>query len=68
MVLLEFGVGYNTPGIIRFPFEQMTFQNKNWNLIRFNKYDLNPYLELDNRFIGVSEDIRNIINESVPFK
>ena len=68
VVLLEFGVGFNTPGIIRFPFEQMTFKNKNWNLIRFNKYDLNPYIELDDRFIGVSEDIRNIINETVPFK
>ena len=68
VVLLEFGVGFNTPGIIRFPFEQMTFQNKSWNLIRFNKYDLNPYLELEDRFVGVSEDMRNIINESVPFK
>ena len=24
VVLLEIGVGFNTPGIIRFPFEQMT--------------------------------------------
>ena len=44
VLLLEFGVGFNTPGIIRFPFEQMTSQNENWKLIR-------------NRFIGINEDI-----------
>ena len=26
LLLLEFGVGFNTPGIIRFPFEQMAAQ------------------------------------------
>lgn len=56
VLLLEFGVGFNTPGIIRFPFEQMTSQNKNWKLIRFNKEDM-TFLELDDRFIGIKEDI-----------
>jgi len=37
LLLLEFGVGFNTPSIIRFPFERETMMNKNWNLIRFNK-------------------------------
>ena len=41
-LLLEFGIGYNTPGIIRFPFETMTFQLPKWNLVRFNK----DYLEV----------------------
>ena len=35
-VLIEVGVGYNTPSIIKFPFEQMTFRNKDTNLIRIN--------------------------------
>lgn len=56
VLLLEFGVGFNTPGIIRFPFEQMTSQNKNWKLIRFNKEDM-TFLDLDDRFIGIKEDI-----------
>ena len=56
VILLEFGVGFNTPGIIRFPFEQMTSQNKNWKLIRFNKEDMTFY-DLENRFIGINEDI-----------
>ncbi|OUM56642.1 hypothetical protein PIROE2DRAFT_18648 [Piromyces sp. E2] len=37
MILLEMGVGFNTPTIIRFPFEEKTINNKKWNLIRFNK-------------------------------
>ncbi|ORX87445.1 DHS-like NAD/FAD-binding domain-containing protein [Anaeromyces robustus] len=37
VLLLEFGVGFNTPTIIRLPFERRTTENKNWNLVRFNK-------------------------------
>lgn len=37
VILLELGVGFNTPTIIRFPFEQMTLQNEKWNLVRINK-------------------------------
>lgn len=36
-LLLEFGIGFNTPGIIRFPFEQMTYKLKDWTLARFNR-------------------------------
>lgn len=37
LVLLELGVGFNTPGIIRYPFENMTYQNKQATLIRLNR-------------------------------
>lgn len=37
LVLMEFGIGFNTPGIIRFPFEQLAVQFDNISLIRFNK-------------------------------
>jgi NAD-dependent SIR2 family protein deacetylase len=36
-VYLELGVGFNTPGIIRYPFEQLTYANKNSALIRLNR-------------------------------
>lgn len=36
-VLFELGVGYNTPGIIRFPFEQMASQANKITLIRINR-------------------------------
>ncbi len=63
VVLLEFGVGFNTPGIIRFPFEQMTLQNEKWNLVRFNKENPNVYLEIEDKCIKVSEDIGKVINK-----
>ena len=45
-LLLEFGVGFNTPGIIRYPFEEMSFNNKNWHLARFNKDNLELMVKL----------------------
>lgn len=36
LLLLEFGVGFNTPSIIRYPFENMTYYLKNTKLVRFN--------------------------------
>ncbi len=36
LVFLELGVGYNTPGIIRFPFERMTAALPQATLIRIN--------------------------------
>lgn len=65
VVLLEFGVGFNTPGIIRFPFEQMVFQNTNWNLVRFNKENANVFLDIENKTIEVTEDIGKVIEELV---
>jgi len=37
LLLLEFGVGFNTPVIIRFPFEQMAAQFPDTTLVRFNR-------------------------------
>mgnify|MGYP005789553331 FL=1 len=62
LVLLELGVGFNTPGIIRIPFEQMVFQNKNWNLIRNNKNNVFTYLDLEENAILMEKDIDKVIN------
>lgn len=61
-VLLEIGVGFNTPGIIRFPFEQMVQANPNFTLIRLNKDNLECYYPIENKIIGFTEDIEDIIN------
>ena len=37
LVLLELGVGFNTPGIIRFPFEKMAATYPHTALVRFNQ-------------------------------
>lgn len=60
VVLLEFGVGFNTPGIIRFPFEKMVSYNDNWILVRFNKEARCFYDIEDDRFIKVYEYINTI--------
>ena len=36
LLLIELGVGFNTPGIIRFPFEKMAHDFNNITLIRIN--------------------------------
>ena len=63
LLLLEFGVGFNTPGIIRFPFEQITYQNKNCTLVRFNKDNCMAFLEIEDRIIKIEDDIKEIINK-----
>lgn len=62
VVLLELGVGFNTPGIIRIPFEQMTFQNTNWSLVRINKGECTPFLDIKDRFISFENDINKIVD------
>lgn len=61
LTLLEFGVGFNTPGIIRYPFETMTYQNPHATLIRFNRdYPLGAK-ENAEKTISFSEDIGQIV-------
>lgn len=37
LVMLEFGIGFNTPSIIRFPFERLASEVNGASLIRFNR-------------------------------
>lgn len=61
VVLLEIGVGFNTPAIIRFPFEQMTYNNEKSNLIRINKDFPSSMESIKNRTISFNEDTNKII-------
>lgn len=63
MVLLEIGVGFNTPGIIRFPFERMIAISEKTTLIRINKDYPNPMLEIKNKTISFDEDTNKIIED-----
>lgn len=56
LVLIELGVGFNTPGIIRFPFEQLAYTHDNIILIRINdKYNDMAY-ELKKQAICIKAD------------
>lgn len=61
VVLLELGVGFNTPAIIRFPFEKMMRQNPNWTLIRLNLDEAAIPEQLEKRAVGINADLADSI-------
>lgn len=61
LLLLEFGIGYNTPGIIRLPFEQMAQRFPQTTLVRFNRDNPEPYLQDLPRFVSFTENIGEIL-------
>lgn len=62
IVFLECGVGFNTPGIIRYPFEQMTYDNQNATLIRLNKGFPDAIPENKDKTISFDENIEDILD------
>ena len=64
LLLLEFGVGFNTPAIIRFPFEHMALNFPQTALVRFNRDYPDASLEgIEGHFMAFTEDISTILNE-----
>ena len=63
VVLLEIGVGFNTPGIIRFPFEKMTIENSKTRLIRINKNYLKCFLDIADKAITFTEEVKQILDD-----
>lgn len=62
ILLLELGVGFNTPSIIRFPFENLVYYKPNSYLIRVNeKYDYVPQ-EIKDKSLSFKMDIKEFIN------
>ena len=62
MLLLELGVGYKTPTIIRFPFERLAAQRKNITLVRINR----DYPEAQSRItnlLSFDENIGSILSD-----
>lgn len=56
-VILELGVGYSTPGIIRFPFENIAYSFDNAFLIRVNKKHGEVPKNIETKSISVDTDI-----------
>jgi hypothetical protein len=59
---MELGVGFNTPGIIRYPFERMTYHNDNATLIRLNKDEPEGFEETEDKTIAFTEDMQNVVS------
>ena len=56
-VLLELGVGFNTPTIIRFPFEKLVREHGDMSLIRLNLDEAVVPEEFGERVVGINEDM-----------
>lgn len=63
LVLLELGVGFNTPGIIRYPFERIAAANPDATLIRINReYAGANYRELAN-ILSIQQDLKAAVKK-----
>lgn len=60
VIFLELGVGYNTPNIIRYPFERMTAALSQAHLIRVNRDDVDGLAENDEKPISLSQDMKEV--------
>lgn len=63
ILLLELGVGFNTPGIIRFPFEEMTAKLKNTDLMRVNTKYLESFYDIKEKTILIKDDCKNFLTK-----
>jgi NAD-dependent SIR2 family protein deacetylase len=61
LVLLELGVGFNTPGIIRWPFERITAKHPYATLVRINRDDASVPGEIAAKAIRFQEDIAQLM-------
>lgn len=62
-VLLELGVGFNTPTIIRFPFEKLIREHENITLIRLSRSKAMVPASLGKRSIGINADMAASITD-----
>lgn len=62
-VLLELGVGFNTPVIIRFPFEKIAREYKNTSLIRLNQDEAFVPESLGDRVTGINADMAKTVED-----
>lgn len=63
VVLLELGVGFNTPMIIRFPFEQMVREDEKIRLIRLNLEEAVIPAGFGRRGVGINADLKSSLED-----
>ena len=63
LVLLELGVGFNTPTIIRFPFEKLVREHRNIKLIRLNLDQAVVPESFGAKAVGINADMAESIRD-----
>ncbi len=62
ILFLELGVGFNTPSIIKYPFWQMTYDNKNAVFASINSNEAVCAKEIQNQAITIEGDINTVLS------
>lgn len=62
LLLLELGVGNNTPGIIKYPFWRLTAQNPNATFVSVNSGETECPKEIEDRAILLNADLADVID------
>ncbi|MDE6568414.1 MAG: Sir2 silent information regulator family NAD-dependent deacetylase [Lachnospiraceae bacterium] len=65
VLFLELGVGYNTPGIIKYPFWQMTAENRQATYACINYGEAVCPEEIESQSICVDGDIGNVLSDLI---
>ena len=65
ILFLEFGVGGNTPGIIKYPFWQMTLKNPQAAYVTINNGQAQAPAALQDRAICIHDDIGAVLERIV---
>ena len=65
VVFLELGVGYNTPGIIKYPFWQMTAANPRATYVCVNSQDALCPREIEQQSLCIQGDIHQVLEQLV---
>ena len=68
IVFLELGVGFNTPGIIKYPFENMVNKYDNAVLIRINQEKTPYFFDIKDKTIFIKGDLKEILNYIFKYK
>ena len=63
ILYLELGVGMNTPGIIKYPFWQMTYQNPEAPYVCINSGDAAAPKEIAERSVCIDGDIGDVLKK-----
>ncbi len=63
LLLLEIGVGYNTPGIIKYPFWQMTAKNPNAAYICINRGQAACPQKIERQSVCIDADIGDLLDK-----
>ena len=63
VLYLDLGVGNNTPGIIKYPFWRMTYENNKSNYVSINLEPMPIVKEIEEQSIGLVYDIKKVITD-----